>query len=506
MARNIQEAILGETKNDIHNKSGGSTPTLASDNMKKKSFDVSGKKEQGSLDTLASIVTMELGSGSKKTKEAKDAAKRSMMAPSTQLRQSPAMEHSHRFQETRASLPGATAPSMSYHQQGPLSTHQSALLAARMAEEKEALALYLKQRQQHTSMELERLQQLENLRRMQTAMLLYGHAPPPQPTAFDLETLLASRRASTGSMGAGDYNLFQLGKQPGMNFSSDMGKVDHFKNLSASAAGASGAEPSLLNYAPKRSLDAIKGSGKSIKERPEEYQHLSKKAKNTPLQRAVASKFGLGSGGQQLHAGQEKKLLLDQHSGSDNMDKSVGSDDGENGHRFRPYQYEQWTEKFQELCDFRKDKGHCQVPHTYKENPPLARWVKRQRYQYKLKAEGKMSTMTDERVKLLENIGFIWDSHAAAWAEKLHELKDYLQVHGDCNVPSTYPANPQLATWVKCQRRQYKLLRDNKTSNMTVDRIMELEKLGFVWEVRKTWDQGRRSGFPHLASITAKAT
>lgn len=92
---------------------------------------------------------------------------------------------------------------------------------------------------------------------------------------------------------------------------------------------------------------------------------------------------------------------------------------------------------------------NSQVPHTYKENPPLARWVKRQRYQYKLKVEGKISTMTDERVALLENIGFIWDSHAAAWAEKLQELKEYTKLRGDCNVPSTYPGNPQLATWVK---------------------------------------------------------
>lgn len=57
--------------------------------------------------------------------------------------------------------------------------------------------------------------------------------------------------------------------------------------------------------------------------------------------------------------------------------------------------------------------------------------------------------MTDERIRLLEEIGFIWDSHAAAWAEKLHELEEYEKVKGDCNVPSTYPLNPQLATWVK---------------------------------------------------------
>ena len=158
--------------------------------------------------------------------------------------------------------------------------------------------------------------------------------------------------------------------------------------------------------------------------------------------------------------------------------------DGEDARRFRPYQAEQWTEKFDELVLFRQERGHCCVPHTFKENPALARWVKRQRYQYKLKNEGKQSTMTDERIIALEKIGFIWDSHGAAWFDRLNELSDYRKLQGHCNVPSNYPKNPQLATWVKCQRRQYKLFWDGKTSNMTLGRIAELEKLGFEWELR----------------------
>ena len=67
--------------------------------------------------------------------------------------------------------------------------------------------------------------------------------------------------------------------------------------------------------------------------------------------------------------------------------------------------------------------------------------------------DGKQSTMTDERVKLLEDIGFIWDSHAAVWEERLNELREYRRIHGDCNVPSSYAKNPKLATWIKCQRR-----------------------------------------------------
>ena len=78
-----------------------------------------------------------------------------------------------------------------------------------------------------------------------------------------------------------------------------------------------------------------------------------------------------------------------------------------------------------------------------------AQWVKRQRYQYKLKLEGKRSTLSDERVKLLNQIGFIWNSHDVVWEERWHELIAFKNTHGNCIVPSNYDKNPQLAVWVK---------------------------------------------------------
>ena len=105
-------------------------------------------------------------------------------------------------------------------------------------------------------------------------------------------------------------------------------------------------------------------------------------------------------------------------------------------------------------CSFSlTSNSNSQVPHCYQKNIGLARWVKRQRYQYKLMIDGHQSTMTEERVKLLEDIGFIWDSHAATWEERLNELREYKRINGDCNVPSSYEKNPKLATWIKCQRR-----------------------------------------------------
>jgi hypothetical protein len=164
-----------------------------------------------------------------------------------------------------------------------------------------------------------------------------------------------------------------------------------------------------------------------------------------------------------------------------------GDSDSDPPIRFRAYQAEQWADKFYELCQFREEKGHSCVPRTFKENPALASWVKRQRYQHKLKIEGKQSTMTDERIIELEQIGFIWDSHGTAWGDRWIELKEYYYSNGHCNVPSNFHSNPKLAAWVKSQRRQYKLFRNGKikAASSLLRRFSELQQLGFQWEIRE---------------------
>mmetsp|Transcript_29003 Transcript_29003/g.85800 ORF Transcript_29003/g.85800 Transcript_29003/m.85800 type:complete len:117 (-) Transcript_29003:513-863(-) len=95
--------------------------------------------------------------------------------------------------------------------------------------------------------------------------------------------------------------------------------------------------------------------------------------------------------------------------------------------------------------------------------------------------EGKPSTMTPARARLLEDLNFAWHSHTAIWMERFLELMEFRERFGHCSVPSTYGVNPQLAVWVKCQRRQYKLHREGRSSGMTEERIRELERAGFVW-------------------------
>jgi Helicase associated domain len=124
----------------------------------------------------------------------------------------------------------------------------------------------------------------------------------------------------------------------------------------------------------------------------------------------------------------------------------------------------------------------------YSSQTKQARWVKRQRYQYKLFIEGKSgSTMTELRKNLLQDLGFCWDRHSEAWEIRYSELCKFLEENGHTNVPSNHQ-NTQLATWVKCQRRQYKMRWEegsvNKKTLLSDERIERLEALGFEWELR----------------------
>jgi hypothetical protein len=203
-----------------------------------------------------------------------------------------------------------------------------------------------------------------------------------------------------------------------------------------------------------------------------------------------AGAFPGALGGPSVYAPSAGNIIETQHpsadegSAQDDTDDDAFSNGSSSSLKFRAYQAENWTEKFEELIEFRNQYGHCLVPNAFPDNAALAQWVKRQRYQYKLKKEAKRSTMSDERIGALEEIGFVWDSHSAVWEERLNELKLYKTMKGDCNVPSRFGQNRQLAVWVKRQRRQYKFVCEGKASSMTQERISKLMAVGFEWDLR----------------------
>jgi hypothetical protein len=110
---------------------------------------------------------------------------------------------------------------------------------------------------------------------------------------------------------------------------------------------------------------------------------------------------------------------------------------------------ENWGMRFSELVEYEKEYGNCLVPLNWPCNPALAHWVKRQRYQYRIKNEGKHSSMTPERQQALQELGFTWDSHSVAWLERWQELAEFKEWYGHPNVPKKYPENSQLKQRVR---------------------------------------------------------
>jgi Helicase associated domain len=95
----------------------------------------------------------------------------------------------------------------------------------------------------------------------------------------------------------------------------------------------------------------------------------------------------------------------------------------------------------------------------------------------------KRSTITDERMELLSSIGFVFDSHLQSWEMKYASLVSFKEKHGHVGVPSKWH-DKELAIWVKCQRRNYKLYCQGRKSAMTKERIALLEALDFNWNPR----------------------
>jgi len=68
-----------------------------------------------------------------------------------------------------------------------------------------------------------------------------------------------------------------------------------------------------------------------------------------------------------------------------------------------------WEQRFNELCEFKRENGHTNVPEKYAPNKSLGKWVSNQRHRRKLLDAGKKAKgMTRARVEKLDAVGFEW--------------------------------------------------------------------------------------------------
>jgi len=149
-----------------------------------------------------------------------------------------------------------------------------------------------------------------------------------------------------------------------------------------------------------------------------------------------------------------------------------------------------WQKRFNELVEYKRIQGHCNVPQSQE---GLGTWVKMQRECKKeadLKAAGRLPNrpkprpcLSQARVEKLESIGFEWRiaKPITGWDNRFEQLLQYKRLHGDCNVPQSYPPDKPFGRWVMKQRCEYSLKLRGEKSQLTDERIAKLNAVGFNW-------------------------
>ena len=90
-----------------------------------------------------------------------------------------------------------------------------------------------------------------------------------------------------------------------------------------------------------------------------------------------------------------------------------------------------WMRFYSLLCQYRERHGHCLVPRL-SEVPGLGDWVTDQRRQYKQRAQGQQTSLTEERQQMLDHMGFVWQVRCRPeWDRRYEELLQYKAQHGE---------------------------------------------------------------------------
>ena len=125
-----------------------------------------------------------------------------------------------------------------------------------------------------------------------------------------------------------------------------------------------------------------------------------------------------------------------------------------------------WADFFDELQAFKDKHGHTRVEE--KDNKPLFDWLNRMRgFLKKYSNDRDGNELTPEQFALLQDLEIDSSLRERKFERRFRELMNFKESHGHCIVPTKYAANQKLSNWVQTQKRQYKLMKDGRKSQMT---------------------------------------
>ena len=134
-----------------------------------------------------------------------------------------------------------------------------------------------------------------------------------------------------------------------------------------------------------------------------------------------------------------------------------------------------WMDKFKQLQEYHRNNGNCLVPTNL---GALGKWVDEQRQSYKRRLKGKQSSITEERINMLESEGFVWDAAEAIWFEKYKEVRDFYITNGHIRIPAK--KRNDLNRWCRYQRKLYRMHLNGERTSLTGERIKLLAEISLV--------------------------
>ena len=125
-----------------------------------------------------------------------------------------------------------------------------------------------------------------------------------------------------------------------------------------------------------------------------------------------------------------------------------------------------WIEGYNDLKAYKEEYGHTRVDEKlYK---PLSEWVKQMRgYLKKYNEDREGNVLTPEQYRLLKEVELDSSLRESKFETRFNELMEFKRSHGHCIVPAAYAANQKLSNWVQTQKRQYKLMKEGRKTQMT---------------------------------------
>ena len=155
--------------------------------------------------------------------------------------------------------------------------------------------------------------------------------------------------------------------------------------------------------------------------------------------------------------------------------------------------------KYKLAKEYYKHHGNLEIPQKFKtingyefdENGiALGIWISTQRDAYKGKK------ISEEQIKLLENIGMIWNTFDYEWNKNYELAKEYYEHHGNLEIPHGFKTingyekdengEYNLGRWISSQREAYKGKGAHKIAE---ERIKLLENIGMNWFPKAAVDE-----------------